>query len=192
MISYLQGRAVPHDDATATVVTPAGVGYLVRTPRPLRADEDVQLLVHTVVRDNDISLFAFDDDAALRTFRQLLTVPNVGPSMALAVLRDVGVTAVADAVADGRPDLLTPAAGVGGKAAGQIVNSLSPSDLPAPVGADEVAAEAADVLYGLGVDRDQAHRAASETVRALRDAAPADLTVTADDVVVRVLRDQAV
>lgn len=145
MIGYVKGTA--HGDV---VVTPAGVGYVVSTPAGLTDGDDVELWVHTVVREDSITLYGFAEPVERDVFAALLRVRGVGPQAALAVLRDAGCARVAAACQAGDAKLLGKVRGVGPKLAAAIV---SEARLPEAVQAgDPVSDELAETLERLGFD----------------------------------------
>jgi Holliday junction DNA helicase RuvA len=162
VIGYLNGTARAAD----LVVTSAGVGFEVTCPRPLTVGADVELYVHTSVRENGVSLYGFDQPVEREAFRALLAVNGVGPQAALALLRDVGVSGVAAAVNNKDPKALTKASGVGGKLAERIVALCAVGDEWAQTGDGDLplASELALTLAGLGFDDRAAQEAAHTAV----------------------------
>jgi holliday junction DNA helicase RuvA len=169
MIGLLVG--VVHDGDV--ILTSGGVGYRVEAPQHLTAGDHVTLVVETVVRDNDIRLYGFEDDMARTVFRALCKVPGVGPAAALAVLRELGVAGLANAVAAGDVGAVTRARGVGRKAASSILAGVN-----LPEGIDTTAAtppsrgivtEVAEALTGLGFPTGAADAAAQAAAAELPD-----------------------
>jgi len=160
MIGFLQGTA-----SGRVVMTPAGVGYVVHTPRPLTDGADVRLHVSTIVREDAITLFAFDTESERVTFEALCKVTGVGPSSALSILRDSGVDAVLNAVRHQDSSLLGKVRGVGPKIAERIAKETKlPDDLISgaaqEIGVDQ---EIANVLVTLGFDLPDALKAVATT-----------------------------
>ncbi|HET7541056.1 MAG TPA: OB-fold domain-containing protein, partial [Polyangiaceae bacterium] len=84
MIGRLRGRVLS-DEATGGVVLDVhGVGYEVATPvgtlgrARVDANAEVELWIHTHVREDALDLFGFATETDRRVFRLLLGVPNVG------------------------------------------------------------------------------------------------------------------
>lgn len=160
MIGFLAGTAAADD-----LVVIDGVGYVVTCPDPLPAGQDVQLHVHTVVRDDAIDLYGFTDPDDKRMFIALTKVPNIGPASAMALLHTVGTSEVIRAVEDGDTKTLKKAKGIGKKGATNLVAMLNVPDglEPAPsVGSDTTRIAAA--LAGMGFDDDDATAAASKAI----------------------------
>jgi Holliday junction DNA helicase RuvA len=162
MIGWLQGTW--HD---GVVRTNTGVGYCVSVPYSPVAGETVELWVHTVVREDAITLWAFPNALDAAVFAALLKVQGVGPAVAMAVVRDVGPSKLAAAVAAQDPAMVR-AKGVGAKTAARIIADIA---LPPGVTAVERSAsnEIADVLARLGFDEAAALSAAKAAIEAAPD-----------------------
>lgn len=153
MIGYLEGTAV----SDGVLLTSGGVGYAVATPGGLTTGGTYRLWCHTVVRETSITLYGFDEQDELTVFEALCGVHRVGPAVALAILRDVGVDGVVRAVRTNDPAVVAQARGVGRKVAESILAAVKlPDELLAATGVDdgEVTvdehAEAVAALVGLG------------------------------------------
>ena len=128
MIASLRG-AVERVDEESAVVEGGGVGYQVfvhqRTAAQLRAAPGpVRLDVHTVVRDDAISLYGFLDPQELVFFRHLLGVERIGPKAALAILSRTEWRVLAEAIAAEDHGGLAAVPGIGVKTARRIVLEL--------------------------------------------------------------------
>ncbi|MCX5747438.1 MAG: Holliday junction branch migration protein RuvA [Proteobacteria bacterium] len=128
MISRLAGTLIERE-ATRVVVDCGGVGYDVvcsqYTMAALPADgERVVLHVFTQASENKIGLIGFADRAERALFDLLITVKNVGPSTAVAILSGSSPRDIATLIA--REDVagLTRIKGVGKKTAELLVVEL--------------------------------------------------------------------
>jgi len=127
LIAYLRG--ICHSvDADSLIVDVHGVGYLVAcSDRDLarhHIGSDVELLVHTVVREDAFLLYGFADAPGRDVFRALLTVPGVGPKGALALLSVLTPPELVAAVHGDHIAHLTRAKGIGKRLAETIVVKL--------------------------------------------------------------------
>lgn len=135
MIATLTGTIIHKD--RGVIIDCHGVGYGVLVPLSdfgvLQVGEKAQLFIHEHIKEDAHDLIGFTDSATKQLFEQLLSVKNVGPKVALAVL-DVGpLQSVRVAIAEGDVKLLQTAKGVGKRAAEQIIVELR-DKMGAPVG----------------------------------------------------------
>jgi len=124
MIGYLRGRHVAVFANGAVVVDVQGVGYEVHVASSDFLTDDIELFIHTAVRDDAIVLFGFEtlDDRAF--FELLLTVPGVGPSTAIAALRALGRAELTSAILAEDAKRVAKAPGIGAKTAQRMVLEL--------------------------------------------------------------------
>lgn len=107
-----------------------GVGYELSTPigsidRARTGEHDqVELFVHTHVREDALVLFGFANELERRVFRLMLDVPNVGPKTALGVLSALSVAELARAVTASDLGRLAKVPGIGRKTAERLVLEL--------------------------------------------------------------------
>jgi len=129
MIGRLTGKVVV-ETADGVVLDVGGVGYELTLPlgvigRAPRSDSGaVTLMVHTHVREDDISLFGFANEQDRAAFRTLIGVSNVGPRTALAVLSALPADELARAIAQKDTSRLTAIPGIGKKTAERLVLEL--------------------------------------------------------------------
>lgn len=128
MISYLIGEVKNLDEKSITLLTNGGVGYKVYTPLNTLLSQNVgdhiELLIHTVVKDDAIDLYGFTEKDELLMFEKLITVSGVGPRSALTILSVSSIQNIAIAVENGDANLLGGIPGVGKKSCEKIVVEL--------------------------------------------------------------------
>ena len=129
MIGYLRGIVRDCDAAGAVLIDVHGVGYkVITTPASAHewqnATSEVEVHVHTHVREDAIVLFGFAEPAERKTFEVLLSAHGVGPSLAMAIVGALSPSALADAFESEDPDRLTVVPGVGKKTAQRLVLDL--------------------------------------------------------------------
>ncbi|MGF1509178.1 MAG: Holliday junction branch migration protein RuvA [Myxococcota bacterium] len=177
MIAWLKGR-VRDRRPTRLVLDVHGVGYAVTVTvqNPAREGQEVELHVHTHVREDTLQLFGFLDPDERRLFDLLLTVPNIGPVKAMQVLQ----TSVSDFVAIvvqrdvGR---LAKLPGVGKKTAERILLDLADKVMgigvgtaPAPLEpASQARADLVSALLHLGYREAPAVEAAESVLTEAAD-----------------------
>lgn len=171
MIATLMGK-VTEKFADVVVLEVSGVGYgllvTIEDYARLVTGEEAKLYVHEHIREDTHDLYGFTALDTQKLFEQLLSVKNVGPKVALAVLGIGNATEVRSAIASGDVKRLQTAKGVGKRAAEQMVVELRDKvGLVAGEGAEGIvhrgavntADEAVQALLALGYSDTDAQRA---------------------------------
>jgi Holliday junction DNA helicase RuvA len=128
MIAFLTGK-LRMAGLNYVVVDAGGVGYRVSVPLSLMSQmpavgQNVELFIHTQVREDAIQLFGFPALEDQELFEMLITVSGVGAKVALGMMSVLPADAVAAAIADGDAAALQRVPGVGAKTAQRIVLEL--------------------------------------------------------------------
>jgi Holliday junction DNA helicase RuvA len=127
MIAYLEG-IVTAKEPDSVVLDVRGVGYGVAVNASDYADlpmtAETRLFIHENIREDSHDLYGFTRPSSKKLFEQLLSVKNVGPKVAMAVLSIGPEDKVRMAIANGDVKLLQSAKGVGKRAAEQMVVEL--------------------------------------------------------------------
>ena len=127
MIAHISGMVADKYDSSI-VIDVSGVGYQVQVSQQefekAMLDHDLTLYTYHHIREQSQELFGFSDKSAKQLFVQLLSVKNVGPKVALAVMGIGMPDAVRGAIAGGDVKTLQSAKGVGKRAAEQMVVEL--------------------------------------------------------------------
>lgn len=177
MIGYLHGTFLSKSLGEVWINV-NGVGYRVivgeRLYQGLVLDQEVQLYIHTHVRENALELFGFEDLASLNMFERLLDASGVGPKTALAIVGQSTGEAIAQAIAIADVDFFRQFKGVGAKGAQRIIVDLKNKvgDFGALFDGDggESQDEALEALLQLGFDR----KSALATLKNIDGALPAE------------------
>jgi Holliday junction DNA helicase RuvA len=179
MIARLRGRLwekLPDQ----IVVDVGGVGYQLmvslqcfsRLPEP---GSEVDLRVHTHVREDALQLFGFVDEFERALFLLLIQVATIGPRVALAVLSGIDAPELEEALSEGDTRRLVAVPGIGKKKAELMVLQLrdkvrsmrtqrqaSPARRPGTADG----AEAVSALVNLGYKQAEAERAVKDVEHA--------------------------
>lgn len=126
MIAFVRGVVAERSD-TSVVVDVAGIGHLVHVPSGTAVPAPGrELTLHTSlqVREDSMTLYGFNDRAALRLFELLLTSSGVGPKLALAALSALRPEVLETALAEGDVAVLTSVPGIGRKVGERLVLEL--------------------------------------------------------------------
>lgn len=128
MISYLSGKVKNINEKSLTILTTSGVGYSVFAPLntlfSLKEEDEIEMLIHTIVKDDAIDLYGFISEDELLMFEKLITVSGVGGRSALNILSVSSTQNIAIAVENGDANLLSGIPGVGKKSCEKIVVEL--------------------------------------------------------------------
>lgn len=126
MIATLRGNIT--EKSKNIIIECSGVGYGVTVTLSdfalLHLNSEAKLFIHEHIKEDAHDLYGFVRHETMQLFELLLSVKNVGPKVALAVL-DIGqIDSVKSAIASGDVKKLQTAKGVGKRAAEQIVVEL--------------------------------------------------------------------
>jgi Holliday junction DNA helicase RuvA len=133
VIARLRGR-ISRSTPERIVVEVGGVGYDVHVSlatfaeleRRLqdRGDGEVELAVHTHVREEQLALYGFATEREKELFERLITVSGIGPRLAQVILSGLPAADLLQAIAAGDLVRLTRVPGVGKKTAERMVVEL--------------------------------------------------------------------
>lgn len=128
MIHYIIGRVTETIDG-GVVIESNGIGYELVMPALSAAymaspDKEIKVYTAMTVREDDVSLYGFDDRESLSLFRLLTTVSGIGAKAAISILSSLSPAEIQKAVVFNDPDTLSRAQGVGKKTAQRIVLEL--------------------------------------------------------------------
>ena len=128
MIASLKGT-VTRSSIGQIVLDVNGVGYLVnltvQTSSELVVGKEILLNISHVIKEDSETLFGFVTFEELEAFQLLCSVNGVGPKSALAVLGQLGVSGVEEAVSTTNDEMFRSVSGIGPKTAKLIVLQLT-------------------------------------------------------------------
>lgn len=182
MIALLRGR-VEGVRPDSVILSVGGVGFRVflitSTAEKLSTNEEIELHIHTHVRDDAILLYGFETPLEQEVFETMLGVSGVGPRLGMAILSHFAPFEVISAVTQGDIKRLTKVPGVGKKTAQRLILELKdrfqdrfkmeelleqgePAHVATPSSGPAFDAQAA--LVGLGYTEDEAEWAVGQAV----------------------------
>lgn len=173
MIGFLRGQVV-RATGEQVVVDVSGVGYLISIPATARekvgpVGSQVELHVHTHVREDQLALFGFSTPEELELFELLIQVDGVGPKVGLAILSSASIEVLKRAILSEDVGPIRRAPGVGPRTAQKVIIDLRPkleaeaAVLAVPraaalIGDGEVPRQVETALRGLGFSAQQARQ----------------------------------
>jgi len=128
MIAHLRGTLL-EKHPNLVIVDTGGVGYEVTIPVSAYSSlpetgAEVQLHIHTHVREDALLLFGFVSAADKALFEKLITVSGIGPKLAVTTLGGLTAPDLAQAIREGSVEQLVRIPGVGKKTAERMVLEL--------------------------------------------------------------------
>ena len=128
MIAHLRGTLI-EKHPNLVIVDTGGVGYEVTIPVSAYSSlpetgSEVQLYIHTHVREDALSLFGFVSAADKALFEKLITVSGIGPKLAVTTLGGLTAPDLAAAIREGSIEQLVRIPGVGKKTAERMILEL--------------------------------------------------------------------
>ncbi|HCW32002.1 MAG: Holliday junction DNA helicase RuvA, holliday junction DNA helicase RuvA [Candidatus Peregrinibacteria bacterium GW2011_GWE2_39_6] len=126
MLAYLSGTT-KFKRLNHVVLDVQGVGYKVFMPLLLlnraKLDLPLELYIHTVVREDDLSLYGFENEEQLKLFELLLSVNGIGPRLGLDLFA-WPIDKIKKAILNKEVTTLTQIPGIGKKTAERIILEL--------------------------------------------------------------------
>jgi Holliday junction DNA helicase RuvA len=180
MIAYLEGTVLRRDEESCVLLTTGGVGYQVFVTtdslgRLPGAGETARLFVHTLVREDALTLYGFLSWEERQAFVTLLGTPKLGPRTALAMLGCYAPAELAACIAREDVAALTRVPGIGAKTAKRLLLDLkdklvvqAPLVSGRTVPALSAAGDCAAALVSLGYSRHEV----DDVVRAVFEQEP--------------------
>lgn len=167
MIASIEGE-ITIKNADSIVIEVGGIGYQVYAPTSMlhRLESGNSAFLHTklIIREDNWSLYGFENLVEKEYFELLLGVSGVGPKSALAVLSVLTIDQIRSAVLSDQPDAFAKVPGVGRKTGQKIILHLQGKvgDSAAVIGGVTVNSMDIDLLEaltGLGYSIAEAQKA---------------------------------
>jgi holliday junction DNA helicase RuvA len=130
VIAHLSG-VVRRAGPDFVVVDVGGVGYMVSVSTSTRQllpppGGDIELHIHTHVREDQLALYGFASAAELDMFEMLIQVDGVGPKVGLNILSAASLEVLKRAIVSEDPTPIRRATGVGQRTAAKVIIELKP------------------------------------------------------------------
>ena len=128
MIAYLEGQILRSEASLIVLKTSGGVGYAVHVTKQLSVkatpEEFLTLHIYTNVREDDLSLYGFQNIEEKELFTMLIKTSGVGPKLGLAVLSVLSPRQIIDAVHMSSTESFSQVPGIGKKTAAKLCLDL--------------------------------------------------------------------
>jgi Holliday junction DNA helicase RuvA len=167
MIYYIQGKLVFKSPARV-VLENNGIGYTLNvsleTSQSIGEEGgDVRLFTFQQIREEEINLFGFAVERERETFLMLLSVPGIGPKVAMRILSGMRTDELYNAILAEDASVFTSVPGVGKKTGERLIVELKQKVEKLPVSEErredserEIFASAVEALTVLGYRRREA------------------------------------
>ena len=161
MIGSIKGK-ISHKSGNYIILETSGVGYKVFVPQALlltlKLNQELSLVTHTYVREDQLTLYGFQTLPELEFFELLLTVSGVGPKSALAIMSLAGIDMLKSAIASGDATVFKKVSGIGQKTAERVIVELKEKlkDEAATGPFAQQHSDAVDALLSLGYSQQEA------------------------------------
>jgi Holliday junction DNA helicase RuvA len=174
MIGSLRGKLI-EKRPNQLLVDVNGVGYQVQIPLSTFASlgalhAETNLLIHTHVREDQLTLYGFVTAREKQCFELLISASGVGPSLALKILSGMSIEELVPAIRKSDFAQLVKIPGVGRKTAERIVVELRDKlvviDVPEagkPSTRSQLEDDVASALMNLGYDTKSVERAVEKS-----------------------------
>ena len=127
----------------------------------LRLNQELSLVIHTYVREDQLTLYGFQTLPELEFFELLLTVSGVGPKSALGIMSLASLEMIKSAIVSEDPSVFTKVSGIGRKTAERVIvelkEKLKDEKSSMPVAKEH--SDAMDALVALGYSQQEARDA---------------------------------
>ncbi|MCM8760237.1 MAG: Holliday junction branch migration protein RuvA [Candidatus Omnitrophica bacterium] len=176
MIYYIQGRLISKSP-TRVVLENNGIGYTLsvslETSHSLGEEGDeVRLFTYQLIREEEVQLYGFATEKEREAFFMLISVPGVGPKVALRILSGLTTDELYQAILSEDISLFTEVPGVGKKTGERLIVELRQKveKLPVLPGKEEkverdVFTGAVEALIVLGYKRKDAVSAVNRVMK---------------------------
>ncbi len=165
MIGKLKGILKEVEGNQGLVETASGVYYMVYlTPdiiKRYQIDESLEIYTYLHVKEDNLTLYGFDNKNKFQLFNMLLAVDGVGPKLAYGVISFTDSQHIIDAVTTSNHTFFSTIPGIGKKTAQKILLELS-SEFDTEFKFEKAVlsqddSTVIDALTALGFDRKSSH-----------------------------------
>ena len=131
MISWLKGKIIQRWNQASrkgVVLNVSGVGYEIQLLSKHLVKIDIstsqQFWIHQIIREDCTNLYGFIEVNQRDLFRKIISINGIGPQIGMALLEDLEVNQVVDAIDNNDLTLLTKSQGIGKRIAERLVVEL--------------------------------------------------------------------
>ena len=127
MFELIYGKVIDKNPGYI-VIDIGGIGFRVNvslfTSTSAEVDENIRLFTYFVVKEKSIELYGFKNKKEREIFEKLISIPGIGPRIALAILSKGNPDDIYVALTDDDVRFFSSVPGIGAKKANRIVYEL--------------------------------------------------------------------
>jgi len=175
VIAKLKGKIEYVRDNYA-VVDVHGVGYKVYlsayTFGKVAGMQEINLFIHTYVREDTLALYGFLAFEELEMFELLISISGIGPKAATGILSIATPKTIKTAILNEDPSILTKVSGIGKKTAERVILELKNKVADISTGEKEKVAidsDAIEALVSMGYTNSEARDALKSVPNDVKD-----------------------
>ena len=131
MICWLKGKLIQNwhiSSRKGVVINVGGIGYEVQLLSKQIVIEDKtiekEFWIHQITREDCTNLYGFNEINERDLFRKIISVSGIGPQIGMALLDDLEVNQLVNAIENNDVNLLTKSQGIGKRIAERLIVEL--------------------------------------------------------------------
>ena len=131
MICWLKGKLIQNwhiSSRKGVVINVGGIGYEVQLLSKQIVIEDKNIekefWIHQITREDCTNLYGFNEINERDLFRKIISVSGIGPQIGMALLDDLEVNQLVNAIENNDVNLLTKSQGIGKRIAERLIVEL--------------------------------------------------------------------
>ena len=131
MISWLKGQIIKNwqlSSKRGIVLNVGGVGYeiqvLSKQIKNIDNSNIKEFWIHQINREDNTNLYGFVDISQRDLFRKIISVNGIGPQIGMALLEDLEVNQIVEAIEENKVNLLIKSQGIGKRIAERLIVEL--------------------------------------------------------------------
>lgn len=178
MFARLSGKLI-HKSTEGLIIDVGGVGYQVQVPLSTYYElgeegSETSLRIHTVVREDSITLFGFLTEDEKTIFTRVIQVSGIGPRTGIGLLSGLSAAEFVDAVIRADVRRISGVPGIGKKTAERIILelkdkvktlSISEDFGQAARGISPLQEDVISALVNLGYQKNRVEKTVAEIIR---------------------------
>jgi Holliday junction DNA helicase RuvA len=190
MLYFIKGRVISRTP-TSIVIENNGIGYFLevslQTSSEINEGEEVLLYVYQQISEDRINLYGFKNIEERELFLLLITVPGIGPKVALRVLSGLTIEEIYQGIVSEDISVFKNVPGIGKKTAERMIVELKQKIEKIPVLVDnykerELLVNAVEALSVLGYKRKESAPIVGEIIKEKKG------NITLEDLIKEALR----